>query len=110
MADTPTCPSTAELQQFAQGELSESRAQAIEEHLKSCRRCAESLERRTSGGATIAEQHSQRESTSIENVADRLTGTRSNDPTVAYDHNLKESDVDTTADLAAVNQTGIVES
>ena len=110
MADTPSCPTTAELQQFAQGELPESRLQTIEKHLKICPRCAESVGRRASEGSTVADPRS-----AARVGQERPTGTlRGNDtsadaPTLAHEPNAKESDIDTTADVAAVSQTGIVE-
>ena len=43
MAETPTCPTTAELQRFANRELQQTLTHRIDEHLKVCRHCAESL-------------------------------------------------------------------
>jgi anti-sigma factor RsiW len=39
------CPSREILEQFARGRLSESESAAVEDHLETCRRCAELLAR-----------------------------------------------------------------
>src|SRR5580692_8897461 len=106
MAENPTCPTTEELQQFAQGELPVSLAEPIEEHLKSCRRCVESLNRPASKGLRSGDKRADspggrlRGSTAIKDVAGRLTGTPpSNDPGAdapLLPHNPKQEDPDTT--------------
>jgi hypothetical protein len=110
MADTPPCPTAAELQQFARGELPAARARLIEEHLKGCRRCVESLQSPASAGAGRP-----RESTVREDATGRFTGTAPlQDPgadgaTLPHDPGPKPNGPDTVADLASGNQSAMTE-